>query len=171
MKRMKAGDAIFTMDPRLRRSPESTVAVERVLKLAQQCLLPSRQSRPSMKECAKTLWEIRRDFREKRSSSPPTTHRSDNFVQRDARRNGGTLSVHEEDGDNYKFVSAWLSICIRYLLLRFSYLVSFLFLLQEVKKKMNWFNNKFITSIRWNMVATSHHHGQLFVVSYMCGYK
>lgn len=106
MKRMKAGDAIFTMDPRLRRSPESTVAVERVLKLAQQCLLPLRQSRPSMKECAKTLWEIRRDFREKRSSSPPTTHRSDNFVQRDARRNGGTLPVHEEDGDNYKFVSA-----------------------------------------------------------------
>ncbi|RVW56379.1 Calmodulin-binding receptor-like cytoplasmic kinase 1 [Vitis vinifera] len=107
MERLKEGDAVLAMDPKLRRNPASNQAVERVLKLARQCLAPLRQSRPSMRKCAEVLWGIRKDFREKAFSySPcPSSHRSDNFLNKDARKNRHH-AFGLEDCDNYKFVSA-----------------------------------------------------------------
>ncbi|GFZ19900.1 hypothetical protein Acr_28g0006050 [Actinidia rufa] len=46
LQRLKGGDAVVAMDPRLQRSPASIMVVEKVLKLARQCLAPQRQSRP-----------------------------------------------------------------------------------------------------------------------------
>ncbi|GFZ01643.1 phosphate transporter 4;3 [Actinidia rufa] len=68
LQRLKLGDAVVAMDPRLRRSPASIMVVEKVLKLARQCLAPQRQSRPSMKKCGEILWRIRKDFRDKNLS-------------------------------------------------------------------------------------------------------
>ena len=107
MERLKAGEAIVAMDPKLRRSPASNQAVEKVLKLARQCLVPLRQSRPSMRKCAEVLWAIRKEFREKAPSfSPsPTSRRSDNFLNKHARKNRHP-AFGLEDSDSYKFVSA-----------------------------------------------------------------
>ncbi|KAJ9698603.1 hypothetical protein PVL29_007595 [Vitis rotundifolia] len=107
MERLKDEDAVLAMDPKLRRNPASNEAVERVLKLARQCLAPLRQSRPSMRKCAEVLWGIRKDFREKAFSySPcPSSHRSDNFLNEDARKNRHH-AFGLEDCDSYKFVSA-----------------------------------------------------------------
>ncbi|XP_062015463.1 calmodulin-binding receptor-like cytoplasmic kinase 2 isoform X2 [Rosa rugosa] len=104
---LKRGEAILVMDPRLRRSAASTMAMEKILKLAHECLAPLRQSRPSMKKCAEVLWGIRKEFREKAfpAPPPPTSHYSDNFPVRDAK-----MTRHQtfgiEDGDSYKFISA-----------------------------------------------------------------
>ena len=51
MKRLKEGGFVVAMNPRLRRSTASNMVVEKVLKLAHQCLAPVRQSRPFMKKC------------------------------------------------------------------------------------------------------------------------
>lgn len=64
MHRFRNGNAVTAMDPRLRRSPASVMAVERMLALAAECLAPSRKSRPSMKRCGEVLWGIRKDFRD-----------------------------------------------------------------------------------------------------------
>ncbi|MQL85013.1 hypothetical protein Taro_017525, partial [Colocasia esculenta] len=64
MQRFREGNAVMAMDPRLRRSPASVRAVERVLALAAECLAKSRRSRPSMKQCGEVLWGIRKDFRD-----------------------------------------------------------------------------------------------------------
>lgn len=85
----KQGEVVIAMDPRLRRSPASNKAVEKVFRLAFQCLAPVRKSRPSMKSCAEVLWGIRKDFRDKAFPHPPLdSHHSANFPQRDARKNG-----------------------------------------------------------------------------------
>ncbi|KAF3795561.1 Calmodulin-binding receptor-like cytoplasmic kinase 2 [Nymphaea thermarum] len=55
MKKLQDGEAAPLMDPRLTRSQAAGLAVENVLTLASQCLLPTRrEERPSMKECAET---------------------------------------------------------------------------------------------------------------------
>ncbi|XP_042014009.1 calmodulin-binding receptor-like cytoplasmic kinase 1 [Salvia splendens] len=64
LRRLRNGEVVVAMDPRLRRSIPSIHAVERVLKLARLCLAPSRLSRPSMRLCAEKLWDIRRELRE-----------------------------------------------------------------------------------------------------------
>ncbi|KAK1586431.1 hypothetical protein Q3G72_016183 [Acer saccharum] len=91
IQKLKAGDAIIVMDPRLRRGPASTMAVEKVLKLAHHCLAPSRQSRPAMKNCAEVLWGIRKDFRERALSSSAaaasTSHHSANYPIGNAKEN------------------------------------------------------------------------------------
>lgn len=103
MQLLKQAEVVMAMDPRLRRNPASNKAVQKVLKLAFQCLAPVRRSRPSMKSCAEVLWEIRKDFREKAFSHPP--HHSADFPQRDGRKNRHkTYGI--EDGKGYKFVSA-----------------------------------------------------------------
>ncbi|KAF5744537.1 calmodulin-binding receptor-like cytoplasmic kinase 1 [Tripterygium wilfordii] len=101
IQRLKEGDAIIAMDPRLRRNPASTMAMEKVLKLAQQCLATSRQSRPSMQKCAEVLWKIRRDLRER----PVPSHHSADFPVLDAKKNRYTL-FGIEDGDGLEFISA-----------------------------------------------------------------
>ncbi|CAK9164249.1 unnamed protein product [Ilex paraguariensis] len=106
MQKLKGGDAILTMDPRLRRNPASVQAVENVLKLARHCLAPSRHSRPSMRKCAEVLWKIRKDFREKTlSHAACASHHSVNVVERDARQDRKTL-FGIEDSESYTFRSA-----------------------------------------------------------------
>lgn len=106
MQKLKAGDAVLTMDWQIRRSPASVTATEKILKLARQCLAPSRHSRPSMRKCAEVLWGIRKEFREIAASPlPSTSHHSANFPTRDVRDHRQT-SFGIEDSDNYRFVSA-----------------------------------------------------------------
>ncbi|KAI4355105.1 hypothetical protein L6164_003910 [Bauhinia variegata] len=64
MKRFSEGDAISVLDPTLDPTTANTLALEKILELALQCLAPRRQSRPSMKKCAEILWTIRKDYRE-----------------------------------------------------------------------------------------------------------
>ncbi|KAL5981416.1 hypothetical protein ACLOJK_015476 [Asimina triloba] len=64
MKKFTEGNAIQTLDPRLKRSAVANLALEKIYELALQCLAPTRQSRPSMRTCAEILWSIRKDYRE-----------------------------------------------------------------------------------------------------------
>ncbi|KAI4306654.1 hypothetical protein L6164_029913 [Bauhinia variegata] len=106
MQLLKQGDAVVAMDPRLERTPASSMSMEKVLELAHHCLAPLRQSRPTMKSCAEVLWGIRKDFRDKLASShsPVTSHHSSNFPHRDPRKSRQSFGI--EDDDSYKFVSA-----------------------------------------------------------------
>lgn len=81
LKRLKDGEAVVAMDPRLRRNVGSIQAVEKALILAQQCLAPSRKSRPSMRKCAEVLWGIRKEFREINSLSSAASFHSANLVE------------------------------------------------------------------------------------------
>ncbi|XP_035541020.1 calmodulin-binding receptor-like cytoplasmic kinase 2 isoform X1 [Juglans regia] len=107
IKKLNEGEAVIAMDQRLQRSPESVMAVEKVLKLAHLCLVPTRKSRPSMKQCVEVLWNIRKDVRERSSSHslPPSSPQSANFPERDAKKSLH-ISFGVEDGDSYKFISA-----------------------------------------------------------------
>lgn len=101
---LKNGDAVFAMDPRLRRSPASIKAMKKVLKLAFQCLAPSRQSRPAMKNCAEVLWGIRKNFKDETTSvSALPSHHSENIPQREKNKQ---MVFGIEDDDSYKFTSA-----------------------------------------------------------------
>ncbi|KAI4328817.1 hypothetical protein L6164_021143 [Bauhinia variegata] len=68
MKRFSDGNSISVLDPRLDPTTANTLALERILELALQCLAPRRQSRPNMKKCAEILWTIRKDYREHAAS-------------------------------------------------------------------------------------------------------
>ncbi|XP_022865706.1 calmodulin-binding receptor-like cytoplasmic kinase 2 isoform X1 [Olea europaea var. sylvestris] len=72
MKKFSDGDAILTLDPRLRRSPANNFAMEKILELALQCLAPHRHNRPTMKMCAEILWNIRKDYKEFSTSDTPS---------------------------------------------------------------------------------------------------
>jgi hypothetical protein len=103
MKTLKKGEAVFAMDPRLRRNPASIKAMQKVFKLAFQCLVPSIHSRPPMKNCAEVLWAIRKDYKDESTPLPTLpSHQSENFPQRE--RNKHLLGI--EDEDSYKFTSA-----------------------------------------------------------------
>lgn len=103
---MKEGEPVLAMDPMLRRNPASNTAVEKVLKLAQQCLAALRHSRPSMRKCGEVLWGIRKEFREKAfPAHPPPTYQSANYPQGDARLTRH-ITFGIEDQDSYKFNSA-----------------------------------------------------------------
>lgn len=103
LRRLKDGEVVVAMDPRLRRSTDSIKAVEQVLKLARQCLAPSRLARPSMRKCAEILWEIRKEYKEKTitTSAASTSLHSASAVERYARRSRGDLY-----SDSLMFVSA-----------------------------------------------------------------
>ncbi|KAM7472223.1 hypothetical protein LguiA_010406 [Lonicera macranthoides] len=85
MKKFADGEAIVTLDPRLKRSPANNLALEKILELALQCLAPHRQSRPSMRRCAEILWNIRKDYKELSASnirSPSSrSHRSSSISE------------------------------------------------------------------------------------------
>ncbi|KAK2440809.1 calmodulin-binding receptor cytoplasmic kinase [Trifolium repens] len=107
MQLLKQGEAVIAMDPRLRRNSTSNKAVQKVLKLAFQCLAPVRRLRPSMKNCQEVLWEIRKEFRDKGFSRPPPIgpHHSADFPQKDSRKKRHkTFGI--EDDKKIKFVSA-----------------------------------------------------------------
>ncbi|KAK7321334.1 hypothetical protein VNO77_31876 [Canavalia gladiata] len=105
MKMLKQGDSVFAMDPRLRRNPASIKAVKKVLKLGLQCVAPSKQSRPPMKNCAEVLWDIRKSFRDETISdnSSLPSHHSAIFPQRERNKH---MLFGIEDDDSYKFASA-----------------------------------------------------------------
>ncbi|KAK7274377.1 hypothetical protein RIF29_15462 [Crotalaria pallida] len=64
MKRFIEGEAISVLDPKLDQTAANSLALEKTLELALQCLAPRRQNRPNMKRCAEILWTIRKDYRE-----------------------------------------------------------------------------------------------------------
>lgn len=106
MKKLRNGEAVIAMDPRLRRNPASNLAVERVLKLARQCLASSRPSRPSMKKCAEVLWEIRKELREKSLAHQASTScRSGNVIEGGVRKDRQGI-YGTADTDYHKFYSA-----------------------------------------------------------------
>ncbi|XP_048140026.1 calmodulin-binding receptor-like cytoplasmic kinase 1 isoform X2 [Rhodamnia argentea] len=106
MQKLKEGDAVLVMDWRLRRSPASIMALEKILKLARRCLASTKESRPSMRKCAEVLWEVRKEYWESASSpSPSALPQSANYPVRDARNHRHT-SFGIEEGESYKFVSA-----------------------------------------------------------------
>ncbi|KAL3829102.1 hypothetical protein ACJIZ3_017904 [Penstemon smallii] len=103
LRKLKRGEVVDAMDVRLQRSVASIQAVENVLKLARQCLAPSRISRPSMRKCAEILWEIRKELTENTLSNSASTsfQYSPNFIGRHTRKN------REKDSDHdFMFVSA-----------------------------------------------------------------
>lgn len=106
MQKLNEGEVAIAIDPRLQRSSASIMVVEKVLKLAHQCLAPYRKSRPSMKQCCEALWDIRKDLKESSiSPSPPlASHHSADFPARDAKKSW--QSFGDEDGESYKFISA-----------------------------------------------------------------
>ncbi|XP_020533767.1 calmodulin-binding receptor-like cytoplasmic kinase 1 isoform X2 [Jatropha curcas] len=107
MQKLKEKEAILVMDPMLRRTPLSNIAMEKVLELAKRCVADIRPSRPSMKECGEVLWKIRKDLREKSlsSASASTSHQSANYPWRDAKKSREkTFGI--EEGESYKFISA-----------------------------------------------------------------
>ncbi|XAR54044.1 Non-specific serine/threonine protein kinase [Bertholletia excelsa] len=68
-KKFMEGNAILILDPKLERSPANSLALEKILELALQCLVPRRQNRPAMKRCGEILWAIRKDYKELLSTS------------------------------------------------------------------------------------------------------
>ncbi|RRT74783.1 hypothetical protein B296_00022387 [Ensete ventricosum] len=70
MKRFTEGNGIQTLDPNIKPSLATNLAVEKILELALLCLAPTKKSRPSMRRCAEILWTIRKDYREFLSSHP-----------------------------------------------------------------------------------------------------
>lgn len=106
MQKLKDGEAVIAMDPRLRRTSASTVTMENVLQLARRCLDPSRPSRPSMKTCGEELWGIRKDYRDRLLSSCSESRRSAEFPVRDAKDKLYVSLGMKEDKDLYsKFIS------------------------------------------------------------------
>ncbi|CAD6215262.1 unnamed protein product [Miscanthus lutarioriparius] len=84
LQRCRAGEAVVAMDPRMRRSPASVAAVERMLALAAQCVATARDDRPSMRRCSELLWAIRRDYHRQEEPRCATVaeERSDEWVVR-----------------------------------------------------------------------------------------
>lgn len=105
LQRLKGGEVVLAMDPKLRRNPASLMVVEKVLRLARQCLAPTRQSRPSMKRCAEILWRIRKDFHEHNDVMAAANHSVQMVPQIDARKNRREFFGIEDSG-NQRFQSA-----------------------------------------------------------------
>ena len=77
---------MVAMDPRMRRSPASVTAVERMLALAAQCVATARKDRPSMRRCTEVLWAIRREYHRREeprcAGAAVADDRSDEWVLR-----------------------------------------------------------------------------------------
>ncbi|CAL4919888.1 unnamed protein product [Urochloa decumbens] len=84
LQKCRGGEAVVAMDPRMRRSPASVAAVERMLALAAQCVAAARKDRPTMRRCAEVLWAIRRDYhrREEPRCAAMPEERTDEWVLR-----------------------------------------------------------------------------------------
>lgn len=93
------------MDPKLRRNPPSLMVVEKVLRLARQCVAPTRQSRPSMRKCAEILWRVRKDYHEYNDVMMGTNH-SVQIPEIDARKNRREFFGIEDSSDQRFLQSA-----------------------------------------------------------------
>ncbi|CAM8898628.1 unnamed protein product [Rhodiola kirilowii] len=96
MQKLKEREAVLVMDPTVRRNSAATYASEAILKLARQCVAPTRQLRPSMKRCAEVLWEIRKNHQDKKAASTP----------RRASANFAAPPHTHSDTDKLKYISA-----------------------------------------------------------------
>lgn len=90
LKGLKDDEAVLIMDPLLKRNRAAIEVAEKILKLASQCLAPTRATRPSMKDCAEKLWAIRREMKETMIWSSPSVSSSSSaahsFMGRDSDR-------------------------------------------------------------------------------------
>ncbi|CAI9301250.1 unnamed protein product [Lactuca saligna] len=105
LQRLKGGEVVLAMDPKLRRNPAALMVVEKVLKLARQCLAPTRQLRPSMKRCAEILWRVRKDYHEYNEVVEAANHSVQVPPQMAARKNRIEFFGIEESA-NQRFQSA-----------------------------------------------------------------
>lgn len=90
LKRLKDDEVVLVMDPLLKRNRAAIEVAEKMLRLASECVAPTRGTRPAMKDCVEKLWGIRREMKETMlcssasvSSSSSATH---SFVGRDSDR-------------------------------------------------------------------------------------
>ncbi|KAJ0954833.1 putative protein kinase RLK-Pelle-RLCK-IV family [Helianthus annuus] len=106
LQRLKGGEVVLAMDPKLRRNPASLMVIEKVLRLARQCLAPTKQPRPSMKKCAEILWKIRKDFHEHNDVMATANH-SVQVPEIDARKNRREFfGIEDDSSSNQRFQSA-----------------------------------------------------------------
>ncbi|KAL8225265.1 hypothetical protein R6Q57_017822 [Mikania cordata] len=101
LQRLKGGEVVLAMDPKLRRNPASLMVVEKVLRLARQCLAPTKQYRPPMKKCAEILWKIRKDYHEHNDVMAAANH-SVQVPQIDARKNRLEFFGIEDSGQRFQ---------------------------------------------------------------------
>ncbi|KAL5207559.1 hypothetical protein ABZP36_031994 [Zizania latifolia] len=73
MKRFIEGAAADVLDPQLARTAVTVRAAEMVLELAFRCLGPVRQDRPSMRDCCRALWAVRKTYRDKAQAGDDAT--------------------------------------------------------------------------------------------------
>ncbi|XP_040377115.1 calmodulin-binding receptor-like cytoplasmic kinase 2 [Oryza brachyantha] len=64
MRKFVDGAAADVLDPYLPRTPATVRAAEMVMELAFRCLGPVRHDRPSMGECCRALWAVRKAYRD-----------------------------------------------------------------------------------------------------------
>ncbi|KAF0935455.1 hypothetical protein E2562_032702 [Oryza meyeriana var. granulata] len=64
MRKFIDGAAADVLDPHLARTAAAVRAAEMVMELAFRCLAPVRQDRPSMGECCRALWAVRKTYRD-----------------------------------------------------------------------------------------------------------
>ncbi|KAF3328244.1 Calmodulin-binding receptor-like cytoplasmic kinase 2 [Carex littledalei] len=62
MTEVHRGNAINTLDPKLEPNEAITVAVKDIYILASRCLLVDRRQRPTMEECSRFLWNVRKKY-------------------------------------------------------------------------------------------------------------
>ncbi|KAL4558175.1 hypothetical protein LXL04_036373 [Taraxacum kok-saghyz] len=105
LQRLKGGEVVLAMDPKLRRNPASLMVVEKVLRLARQCVAPTRHLRPSMKKCAEVLWKIRKEYHEFNEVMEAANHSVQVAPQMGARKNRVEFFGIEES-ENQRFQSA-----------------------------------------------------------------
>lgn len=63
-KKFLNGNIMEVLDPRLESSNAACRVAEKICELAFQCTAPTKQDRPTMKEVAEALWNIRKEFQE-----------------------------------------------------------------------------------------------------------
>ncbi|KAK1412854.1 hypothetical protein QVD17_34410 [Tagetes erecta] len=105
LQKLKAGEVVLAMDPKLRRNPPSLMVVEKVLRLARQCVAPTKQSRPSMRKCAEILWRVRKDYHEYNDVMVGANH-SVQIPEIDARKNRREFFGIEDSNDQRFLQSA-----------------------------------------------------------------
>ncbi|GJM87387.1 hypothetical protein PR202_ga03336 [Eleusine coracana subsp. coracana] len=64
MARFINGAAVDVLDPGLTRTPAAERAIQMLLELAFRCMGPVRDDRPPMTECCRSLWAIRKTYRD-----------------------------------------------------------------------------------------------------------
>uniref|UniRef100_A0A0E0K710 Protein kinase domain-containing protein n=1 Tax=Oryza punctata TaxID=4537 RepID=A0A0E0K710_ORYPU len=90
MRKLVEGAAADVLDPHLARTPATVRAAEMVMELAFRCLGPVRQERPSMGECCRALWAVRKTYRDMVAAAGDETPLSDRASSSSASTGTGT---------------------------------------------------------------------------------